>query len=76
MRSETRTVFGYDFNAGVTSNIAMDFAEIGARYLKSFSVPQQLGDGSVRVSPEYFQIYFGFGVGFDVLSRHRSVTDP
>ena len=71
LKSETRTVFGYDFNAGVDLNIANAFPlEIGARYIKSFGVPQQLGEGSVRVSPEYFQIYFGFGVGFDFLRRH------
>ena len=70
LKSETRTVFGYDFNAGVDFNIANAVpVEIGARYLKSFDVPQQLGAGSVKVSPEYFQIYFGVGLGFDFMRR-------
>lgn len=43
--------------------------EIGARYLKSFDVPRQLGDGSVKISPEYLQIYSGVGIGFDFMRR-------
>lgn len=70
LKSETRTAFGYDFNAGVDFNITNAIpVEIGARYLKSFDVPQQLGDGSVKISPEYLQIYFGIGIGFDFMRR-------
>ena len=28
-----------------------------------------VGAGSIRVSPEYFQICFGVGIGFDFMRR-------
>jgi hypothetical protein len=31
---------------------------------KSFNVPQQLGDGAVKIHPSYFQIYAGLGLNF------------
>ena len=68
LRSQTKAVFGYDLTLGVDlkifKNVALDG---GVKYLKSLSVPQQLGDGSVIVHPQYFQLYLGMGVALDVL---------
>lgn len=70
MGREGRTVFGYDISLGTGLNFYNKVAvEGGVRYMKSFSVLQQLGEGSVRVSPEYFQIYFGIGVSFDLIKK-------
>ena len=56
---EGMTIFGYDVTMGVnwdfSNNVVLG---VGAKYLKSFSVPEQLGEGSVRVYPQYFQVYF------------------
>lgn len=61
--SETKSVFGYDLNGGVDLNVHRRVSiEGGFRYLKSFDVPQQLGEGSVRVEPEYLQIFFGVAI--------------
>jgi hypothetical protein len=64
LRSENRTVFGYDLNAGSDLNFGKWFLEGGTRYAKSFNVPQQLGDGAVKIHPGYLQIYAGVGVNF------------
>jgi len=68
LRSEGNVIFGYDITFGLDLNFSNKIAlDGGVRYLKSFSVPQQLGDGSVRVHPYYFQIYLGIGASFDML---------
>lgn len=68
LRSKTKFAFGYDFTFGIDLNfnnrIALDG---GVRYVKSFSVPQQLGEGSVKIHPQYFQAYFGVGVSFEMI---------
>ncbi len=65
-------MFGYDITLGVDLNFSNRIAlDGGVKYLKSFSVPQQLGEGSVRVHPEYFQIYIGVGASFDLLARSK-----
>jgi opacity protein-like surface antigen len=65
LNSETKAVFGYDLTLGMDLNFSNKIAaEGGVRYLKSFSVPQQLGDGSVKIHPQYFQIYLGIGASF------------
>jgi len=65
LRSRTETGFGWDISLGTDFNIHNRVAlEGGVRFLKSFGVPQQLGAGSMRVEPAYFQIYLGLGVGF------------
>lgn len=56
LRSESRTVFGYDLNAGTDLNFGAWFVEGGARFAKSFNVPQQLGAGAVTIHPGYVQI--------------------
>ncbi|MCI0331565.1 MAG: outer membrane beta-barrel protein [candidate division Zixibacteria bacterium] len=70
LKSETKAVFGYDLSLGMDLNFANKVAvEGGMRYLKSFSVPQQLGEGSVKIHPQYFQIYLGVGASFRVFRR-------
>lgn len=64
LSSESRTSFGYDLHAGADLNFGQWFVEGGTRFAKSFNVPQQLGDGSVKIHPGYVQIYVGFGVNF------------
>ena len=61
LRSENRTVFGYGLNAGTDLNFGTWYIEGGARFAKSFNVPQQLGGGAVSIHPGYVQIYVGLG---------------
>jgi opacity protein-like surface antigen len=68
--SNYKTAFGYDVNAGIDLNMANKFPiEVGMRYLKSYNVPQQLGEGSVSISPSYYQVYFGIGFGFEFMQN-------
>jgi opacity protein-like surface antigen len=66
--SNTHAVFGFDLNMGVDmqfwDNVSID---AGVKYLKSFSVPQQLGEGSLTMYPQYFQVTLGVGVSFDFI---------
>ncbi len=69
----TKSVFGWDITAGVDLNFANAWSiDLGVRYLKSFSLPQQLGEGSETVHPQYFQYYIGIGVSFKTISRWGS----
>lgn len=64
--NDSHTVLGYDVTLGLDLNFSNKLAlDGGVRYLKSFSVPQQLGEGSVKVYPQYFQIYFEVGFSFE-----------
>ena len=68
LRSEGNVTFGYDLTFGLDLNFSNTIAlDGGVRYLKSFSVPQQLGEGSVKIHPYYFQVYLGIGASFDML---------
>ena len=63
---ESHVVAGYDITLGIDLNFSNKFAiDGGVRYLKSFSVPQQLGENSEKIHPQYFQIYLGVGLGFN-----------
>jgi hypothetical protein len=64
LRSASRSAVGYDLDAGTDFNFGAWFVEGGARFAKSFNVPQQLGDGAVTIHPGYFQIYLGVGMNF------------
>ncbi len=69
LANEGQVVFGYDLTFGLDLNFDNGIAlDGGIRYIKSFSVPQQLGPGSVKIYPNYFQIYFGIGASFDLLN--------
>lgn len=60
--------FGYDVTIGLDLNFSNTVAlDGGVRYLKSVSVPQQLGEGAVRIHPQYFQIYIGVGIAFEMI---------
>lgn len=70
LRTKDHAVFGYDITLGVDLNFSNKIAlDGGVKYLKSFSVPQQLGEGAVTIHPQYFQIYFGIGVSFDLIGE-------
>ncbi len=59
------SALGWDASAGLDVNIANRVPiEVGARYLKSFNVPQQLGDTWKQVWPSYVQFYLGVGLDF------------
>jgi opacity protein-like surface antigen len=70
LRDEHRAAFGYDVNLGLDINpwnkVSID---VGARFLKSFNVPQQLGAGSVAINPGYVQGYLGVGLSLGWLGR-------
>ncbi len=68
LKSNGDFVFGYDLSIGVDLNFSNKFSiDGGVKYLHSFGVPQQLGEGSVKIFPRYTQIYLGVGIPFDVL---------
>ncbi len=68
LRSDYRGAFGYDVNAGLDVNFGNRVPlEIGVRHVQSFNVPQALGEGSVSVSPAYFEAYFAVGLGLSVM---------
>lgn len=65
LHDENHAVFGYDITLGIDLNFWNKWnLDGGVRYLKSFSLPQQLGEGSEKIHPEYFQIYLGVGISF------------
>ncbi len=68
---EGRFVLGYDLSMGVDLNFSNTVSvDGGLKYLKSFWLPQQLGEGTVTIHPQYFQVYFEAGVSFDFLESH------
>jgi len=72
LSSENHWVVGYDITLGVDLNFSNKIAlDGGVRYLKSYSVPQQLGEGSVTIHPQYFQIYLGIGISFDMIGKKQ-----
>ena len=68
LKDESRWVFGYDLSLGLDVNFRAVSVDGGVRYVKSFSVPAQLGAGSERIYPNYFQIYIGVGIPLDTFS--------
>ncbi len=72
LRDEARWAFGYDITLGVDLNFSNKMAlDGGVRYLRTFSLPQQLGENSVTIHPRYFQVYIGIGISFRMISQHR-----
>lgn len=62
--------FGYDLTAGLDLNFSNTIVlDGGVKYLKSISVPQQLGEGTIRIHPQYFQIYLGVGIAFEMIQN-------
>jgi len=76
LRGENHAVFGYDFTLGVDLNFWNKWnLDGGVRYLKSSALPQQLGAGSEKVYPEYFQIYLGVGISFRSIRKAGEKKD-
>lgn len=69
--SHGHVVFGWDASAGVDFNLfdRVSF-DLGVRYLHSYAVPQQLGEGAITIEPRYVQYRVGLGFGRRVL-EHR-----
>ncbi len=66
LEDETETAFGFDTVLGVELNFNDKwFLDGGAKYIKTFNVPQQLGDDAKTIHPQYFQIFVGGGFMFD-----------
>ena len=62
--SRDEWAFGWDANAGVDLNFGDRWGiDAGARWLHSYGVPQQLGDGAVTIEPGYLQAKVGFVIG-------------
>ena len=76
LSNKSKSVFGADITVGMKFQIDKIFlVDGGVRYLSSFSLPQQLGDGSVTVHPKYFQIYVGIGLSLDVFKPKTNVLE-
>ncbi|MBX2989829.1 MAG: hypothetical protein KF749_01530 [Bacteroidetes bacterium] len=70
VKDVSSTVFGYDLTLGLDLNFSNTVAlDGGVKYVKSFSVPQQLGADAAKIYPQYFQIYLGVGVSFDIFKK-------
>jgi opacity protein-like surface antigen len=66
-----KAAFGYELSMGLDLNFSNKIAvDGGVKYLNSLSVPQQLGEGSIKIHPKYFQIYLAVGVSFEFLESH------
>ena len=71
LRRKGHFVFGSDLTLGLDLNFWNKwYLEGGVRYLKSFSVPQQLGEDAVKVHPEYVQVFLG--VGFPLKNQTKA----
>ena len=69
--SSSHAVFGFDLMMGADIKPWENFSiDGGLKYLKSFSLPEQLGDGSLTIYPQYFQVYLGVGVSFDAFKEN------
>ncbi len=66
--SEWDDVFGYDLTVGMDWNFhRMWSIDTGVRFVKSFGVPQQLGDQSLEIHPQYFEVFLGVGIAIPQL---------
>ncbi len=69
LRSRDEVAFGWDANAGVDFNFSDRWGvDVGARWLHSYGVPQQLGAGAVTIQPGYAQIKVGVVFGSRLLN--------
>jgi hypothetical protein len=67
LSGEDRWVTGFDITAGLDLNVSEHFSiDGGVRFLKTLSLVQQLGEGSVRIHPGYLVVYLGVGFPFDL----------
>lgn len=62
--SKGHMAFGWDASAGVNLNFVDRVnLDLGVRYLHSYAVPQQLGQGAITIQPGYVQYKVGVGIG-------------
>ena len=72
LSGEHRAAFGYDVTLGVDINPWSKVSfDVGARFIKSLNVPQQLGAGSEPIHPGYVEGYLGVAFSLGWLGRNR-----
>ena len=69
LRGDTDAAFGYDFALGADLNFGKWYVEGGAKFTKTFNLPQTLGEGSVSISPGYAVAHLGVGLNFPLEPR-------
>jgi hypothetical protein len=70
LSTESHAVFGYDVVMGLDLNLSENVSiDIGAKYLESLALPQQLGGKSVTIYPRYLQIYLEVAVSLSSLGN-------
>ena len=68
--STGHVVFGWDTSAGIDLNFLNRVSiDLGVRYLHSYAVPQQLGEGAITIQPGYIQYRVGLGLGHRALEH-------
>jgi opacity protein-like surface antigen len=71
LESETELAAGFDVALGLELNFSNKwYLDLGAKYIKAFNVPQQLGDDAETIYPQYFEFYAGAGLTFGFLKEH------
>lgn len=66
LSEQNEAAFGWSAGTGLNLNFGRWGLDGGARFLKQYGVPQQLGDGAVTIQPSYIQ--YRLGVSFAI--RH------
>ena len=69
LRGDTDASFGYDITLGADLNFGKWFVDGGAKFTKTFNLPQTLGEGSVSISPGYAVAYLGVGINLPAATR-------
>ena len=65
LEKKSELAFGFDLALGIEFNIKdIFYIDLGAKYLKTFSVPQQLGPDAEKIHPQYVLMYVGFNIRF------------
>jgi opacity protein-like surface antigen len=65
LEKQTEYAFGFDASLGIELNFRdVVYLDIGAKYLKSFSVPQQLGPDAETIHPQYIEFVGGINIKF------------
>ena len=59
LSDQNEAAFGWSAGTGVHLNFGRWGIDGGARFLKQYGVPQQLGDGAVTIQPAYIQSRLG-----------------
>lgn len=68
---KTEAAFGFDTALGIELNFDDAwYIDVGGKFIKTFNVPQQLGDEAKTIHPQYFEIYAGAGITFEFIASH------